>query len=496
MNQLQEIFTAWGIAFNPNDEQAEKAAKRIEVCNSCDKKVTNLGVHRCSVCGCALKGKIYSPVEGACPEGKWDKIDKESTEKQKVMSNKETIFIQIASYRDPELGPTLDDLFDKAKNPNRLHVCICFQYNSEDEFNKDLDKYRGDKRVTILDVPYKETKGTCWARNKIQQEYKGETYTLQLDSHHRFVQDWEEVAITMYKDLVKEGYKKPLLTSYIPSYNPKNDPEERVQVPWALGFDRFIPEGAVFFLPYSMEDTSKPQIGRFFSAHFCFTSGEFCNEVPHDPEYYFHGEEISLAVRAWTHGYDIFYPNKIIAWHEYTRIGRTKHWDDDTSWVDKNTSSHTRNRKLLGVDGEIQIESNKYGLGTVRTLEEYETFAGLKFKDRSVTQRVLDKKIPPGLPEDIFYQKFRHCIDQHRSTFIHKDYSFVAIILHDKEGKELYRKDLNRNEVNAFFNGNEEWWKIWVEYNGPFPYKWIVWPHSEKEGWVEYREGIIANMVS
>ena len=51
MNQLQEIFTAWGIAFNPNDEQAEKAAKRIEVCNSCDKKVTNLGVHRCSVCG-------------------------------------------------------------------------------------------------------------------------------------------------------------------------------------------------------------------------------------------------------------------------------------------------------------------------------------------------------------------------------------------------------------------------------------------------------------
>jgi len=75
MNKLQEIFKAWNIAFDPNNEQAELAAKRIEICNSCDKKVTNLGINRCSVCGCALKGKVFSPIKGACPEGKWNKID-------------------------------------------------------------------------------------------------------------------------------------------------------------------------------------------------------------------------------------------------------------------------------------------------------------------------------------------------------------------------------------------------------------------------------------
>ena len=75
MNKLQEIFSAWNIAFNPDDEQAELAGKRIEICNSCDKKVTNLGINRCSVCGCALKGKVFSPVKGACPEGKWNEID-------------------------------------------------------------------------------------------------------------------------------------------------------------------------------------------------------------------------------------------------------------------------------------------------------------------------------------------------------------------------------------------------------------------------------------
>jgi hypothetical protein len=43
---------------------------------------------------------------------------------------------------------------------------------------------------------------------------------------------------------------------------------------------------------------------------------------------------------------------KVIAWHEYTRVGRTKQWDDDNTWVDRNNKSHKRNRELLGVDGE------------------------------------------------------------------------------------------------------------------------------------------------
>ena len=71
---------------------------------------------------------------------------------------------------------------------------------------------------------------------------------------------------------------------------------------------------------------------RFYSAHFCFAPGSFCLEVPHDPNYYFHGEEISVAVRAYTWGYDLFHPHKIICWHEYTRKNRTKQWDDDKEW--------------------------------------------------------------------------------------------------------------------------------------------------------------------
>lgn len=77
MNKIEEIFKAWNIAFNPDDTQASLAAKRIEICNSCEHKKTDLGINRCAVCGCALKGKVFSPVEGACPEGKWNTVDRE-----------------------------------------------------------------------------------------------------------------------------------------------------------------------------------------------------------------------------------------------------------------------------------------------------------------------------------------------------------------------------------------------------------------------------------
>ena len=43
-----------------------------------------------------------------------------------------TIFVQIASYRDPELVPTIKDCIAKAKHPERLTFGVCWQ-NSPDE---------------------------------------------------------------------------------------------------------------------------------------------------------------------------------------------------------------------------------------------------------------------------------------------------------------------------------------------------------------------------
>jgi hypothetical protein len=417
--------------------------------------------------------------------------------------NLPTIFVQIASYRDPQLLPTIEDLLKNAKNPERLVFSIAWQHSKEDEWDT-LDQYKDDPRFKIIDINYKNSKGACWARNLLQQQYDDETYTLQIDSHHRFTKNWDFELIKELKNLQKKGYKKPMLTGYIPSFEPDNDPGMRLQESWKMNFDRFAPDGNVHFLPATIDDfrsRKEPLPARFYSAHFCFTLGQFVKEVPHDPEYYFHGEEISISVRSFTWGYDLFHLHRVLIWHYYTRKGLKKHWDDDTKWYEKNEYSHLKNRKLFSMDGEVYDpkEFGEFGFGPERTLEDYERYAGISFSKRAVQQYTLDFNPPPNPridnPEEYdksFSNFFKHCIDIGFDQVPHDDYDVWAVAFEDEDGVELVRLDANENEIKSMKNDPDGYCKVWRSFNTvKRPYKWIVWPHSKEHGWINRMEGIL-----
>jgi glycosyltransferase involved in cell wall biosynthesis len=409
------------------------------------------------------------------------------------------IFIQIASYRDPQLIHTIRDCDMKASDPTKLVYSIAWQHSNDDEWDQ-LYEFKNDPRFKVVDINYKDSKGACWARNQLQQNYDGEQYTLQIDSHHRFVQDWDLELIQMYNQLKEKGHEKPLLTGYVSSFDPDNDPAGRIQTPWKMNFDRFIPEGAVFFLPASIDNykqLTEPIPARFYSAHFAFTTGDFVKEVPHDPEYYFHGEEISIAVRAYTWGYDLFHPHKTVIWHEYTRKGRTKQWDDDKSWGGKNANSHKRKRKLFEMDGEVKdIDFGIYDFGKVRSLLDYEKYSGLSFKRRAVQKYTLDNNLAPNpiLSDEEFEKSFtsvfKHCIDLNREQFVNDDYLFWAVIFEDEKNTQINRIDLNETEVKNLLNTTDTFIKVWRPFEvEKKPSKWIVWPYSESKGWLDKIEG-------
>ena len=406
------------------------------------------------------------------------------------------IFIQVASYRDPQLIPTINSALENASNPENLVFGIARQFSETDGFDN-LDEFRNDDRFRILDIPYIESKGACWARNQIQQLYKDEEFTLQIDSHMRFEKDWDTEFIQMINDLQNKGYDKPLLTGYVSSFDPENDPKGRTMEPWRMAFDRFIPEGAVFFLPETIpnwRNLTEPVTARFYSAHFCFTLGQFTKEVQHDPEFYFHGEEISIAARAYTHGYDLFHPHKVLIWHEYTRKGRVKQWDDDRDWVNKNNNAHKKNRSLFGMDNEEVMNFGKYGFGTERTLKDYEKYSGLLFSKRAVQKYTLDKGYPPNpYPYqnetewlNSFTQVFKHCIDVNYSSVPETDYDFWVVAFHNDKDETLYRLDADENEIRRMMNDPDGYCKIWREFNtDETPTYWVVWPHSKSKDWCD-----------
>ena len=52
------------------------------------------------------------------------------------------IFIQIASYRDPQLVPTIKDMLANAKRPKNLVLSSARQFAEEDEFDN-LEEFQG-----------------------------------------------------------------------------------------------------------------------------------------------------------------------------------------------------------------------------------------------------------------------------------------------------------------------------------------------------------------
>lgn len=283
----------------------------------------------------------------------------------------ENIFIQIASYRDPQLFSTIQSAFNNATNPENLFFCICWQKDHLET----LFEYENHPQVNLIRVHYQESQGACWARNLIQQHYNEEKYTLQLDSHHRFIQNWDTLLINMFNQLQEKGFKKPLITTYLPSYNPDNDPQERCMTPWKIDFKEKTFDKQILFIPSNIDNyksLTEPIPAKFYSAHFAFAIGKFVKEVPHDPQLYFTGEEMSITARAFTYGYDLFHPHKVIAWHEYTRKNRQKHWDDDTEWWVKDKQSKEHYLTIFNNYG-------KYGIGIERTLKEYIEYSNIDF---------------------------------------------------------------------------------------------------------------------
>jgi hypothetical protein len=456
-----------------------------------------------------------------------------------------TIFVQIASYRDNQLIPTLLDLHTHAANPQNLHVTVAWQHGPEDTIEdlikdyafsiiehqetfsdeiKKIRKIENDKLIYLsfdgsfirfIDIHYNDTLGACWARNKIQQYYENEKYTLQLDSHHRFVDNWDTLCIDMVESLRYKS-KKPVLTSYVSSFDPENDPAGRINEPWKMDFDRFIPEGAVFFRPSTIDDwreRTEPMMGRFYSGHFAFADGSFAEEVQHDPEYFFHGEEISIGVRAFTHGYDLYHPHKVVAYHEYTRKGRIKVWDDHTTmqknrgkisldWVERNNICHKRNRILFGMDGEDpkQIDFGKYGFGIARSLKDFEEYAGMSFKYRSIQQCVLDRKEPSLTwktydSEDEWKQSLLRSNDvrillnknelKDENGNIPDDYDFWYVGVHDKDYKEISRKDITTEEIyNHLKNDFVDYRFIFLGDINNVPKTFTIWPHTKSKEWM------------
>lgn len=307
------------------------------------------------------------------------------------MSGPPRIFIQIAAYRDAELVPTLRDCVERAAEPGRLRFGICWQCDEGDS----LAEFADDSRVRTWRVAWHASRGLGWARSICQRLWRGEEYTLQLDAHHRFVDGWDEILIGMHRDL---GGGRALLTTYAGAYRP-GDPSEamlRATVPSKITAQSFREYGTIVLVPRPIDDyldRVRPVRARFVSGHFYFTVGIHCVEYRYDPDLYFLGDELSLSVRSWCLGYDLFHPHRQVIFHYFLREAEHKPWADTDApagsevsrWAQREADGLSRLRQLLGMEAP-KPDAGRYGLSRRRPLSGYERYAGVDFSRRWISE--------------------------------------------------------------------------------------------------------------
>lgn len=313
------------------------------------------------------------------------------------------IFVSIPSYRDDQCSDTLMSLVQQADHPEHLHIFICEQNSIIDR--NCLDQCKVDKTCSLLNVKierlsYREAKGPLWARFRINQHYDGEEYYLQLDSHIRMIKHWDTI---LKNQLELCGGSNAVLTQYPCEFInvPRKDRNNPVKEKWKsdklrgpMYVKSFGDEG--FFRitsNYTTDISRQPFRATAIAAGFMFSKGTLLKDCYlFDPyQFLFFGEETDLTIQAFCAGYDIYSPNVNICYHLYTRNHRNTYWELKKKELE--TLSRFRLYVKLGylryddIPKEYRFILTSIGVfkpKTVRSIEEYEKYAGVSLKEEKV----------------------------------------------------------------------------------------------------------------
>jgi hypothetical protein len=246
-----------------------------------------------------------------------------------------SIFVSIASFRDTELTDTLYSLLSQAKDLSKIHVCVL----SQDENDKHPKLENLFDLFGVLDYTYKkmnylESSGVGYARNYIQNFIKPQhDFYLQIDSHSRFVKNWDEMLIEDYNKCLNYWDGEVILTSYPYGFtydkfgNFKCDEFNKPHTVKAVSFENDFIGYNCANIEYTGADYG--MLTGYFCGGLAFGKSQTFIDTPYDPEIFFYGEEQTLSIRFYEKGIKIIGPPRNYIYHDYDGSRRKRQWDGD-----------------------------------------------------------------------------------------------------------------------------------------------------------------------
>ena len=288
-----------------------------------------------------------------------------------------SIFIQLASYHDYELPGTILNALEMSSGKHQVNFGVHHNYYEVDDISLPNIPNVG---VTISKAPHNLGMGI--SREIAHSFYADEDYYMQVDAHTRFRENWDTNYIAEVEYYRSLGFEKPLLTTYPRNYwytdgNLEHDEGWSVS---CISFEEDKERFATLKIPSQMAwgCSERNVFSRSVSGGSIFTVGPFF--VPNRRTHSI-GEEILIAARAFTHGYDLLIPRQNQLSHLY--YDHTKPHANGRRTVWQDFPEKSSDFEKIGIEEVQSVFKNNIvgdqGFGTERTLEEFEVFAGLDF---------------------------------------------------------------------------------------------------------------------
>lgn len=297
-----------------------------------------------------------------------------------------SIFVSISSYRDLELKETILDIIKKSSGKHTINFGVHVSYIDESEIDvPDLPNIQWTTSLAPRNV------GVGIGRYIAHKFYNNEDFYFQCDSHSRFVEGWDEIAIHSVLDYQIQGISKPLLTMYPSNYWYKDTSFTEIETDvmdisyrTKISFSEKPEDFKNLRIPsQTAVSCGDETFTKSVSAGCIFTVGPF---MPPNTDMAFWGEEIIMAARAYTHGYDLVVPKRQFMYHLYYNHSNPEINRRKIFWQDFPEQFESMNKRSQEVVYKILTE-NLIGdglLGTNRTLAQYGEFAGLDFENGEI----------------------------------------------------------------------------------------------------------------
>lgn len=380
------------------------------------------------------------------------------------------IFVQMISYRE-SVVESMRNCIENASNKDNISFGICLQQDEETppELNHE--------RIKVSRVPWAQSKGPSWAMRHAQSFYRGEEYTMLVDSKTRFMKDWDKELI---EALESTGSKKPIITN-IPGKYVENDLQ---QVSYKPVVYQMLENALVW--PNPMKNITQITPVNWVSSLFFFTRGTHCIECPYDPDLYYAEIEPNITVRSYTRGYDIFAHHKAVVWKDYNQS--KMNWQDDQTWWLKDKLSKERLKNIL----EGNVNDLEFSLGKERSLKDFEHYSGIDLLKKRINRFAASGQPIPKFENDAqwesLYQKDHTIVAQWDVNEIEKcdDYDYWYFSIEDAQDATLYRYDLRPDREPDLFSFKSNYKKITFKTpSDKVPAKVCVWPVSKSKGWLK-----------